>query len=54
VIGFAARRVRPLPLDPPLSIDGHIVASLRPPEDYVSSFNRAFTDTPARIPRARS
>jgi hypothetical protein len=43
---FAARRVRALPLDPPLSSDGHIVASLRTPEDCVSSFVRAFTDTP--------
>jgi len=44
--GFAARRVRAVPLDPPLSIDGHVVASLRTPEDCVSSFVRAFTDTP--------
>jgi DNA-binding transcriptional LysR family regulator len=45
--GFAARRVRAIPLDPPLSIDGHIVASLSTPEDCVSSFVRAFADAPA-------
>ena len=44
--GFAARRVRTLPLDPPLSIDGHIVASLTTPDLCVSSFVQAFTDTP--------
>jgi DNA-binding transcriptional LysR family regulator len=44
--GFAARRVRALPLDPPLSIDGHIVASLQTPEECVSSFVRAFSDAP--------
>jgi DNA-binding transcriptional LysR family regulator len=44
--GFAARRVRALPLDPPLSIDGHIVASLRTPQDCLSSFIRALTDSP--------
>ncbi|WP_410573591.1 LysR family transcriptional regulator [Amycolatopsis sp. cmx-4-61] len=44
--GFAARRVRARPLDPPLSIDGHIVASLRTPPVCVSSFVRAFTDSP--------
>jgi len=46
--GFAARRVRAIPLDPPLTIDGHIVASLSTPEDCVSSFVRAFADAPAR------
>jgi DNA-binding transcriptional LysR family regulator len=45
--GFAARRVRAIPLDPPLTIDGHIVASLSTPEDCVSSFVRAFADAPA-------
>ncbi|NBH07214.1 LysR family transcriptional regulator, partial [Amycolatopsis sp. SID8362] len=44
--GFAARRVRALPLDPPLSIDGNIVASLRTPDVCVSSFVRALADTP--------
>jgi hypothetical protein len=44
--GFAARRVRALPLDPPVRIDGHIVASLRTPRECLSSFVRAFTDLP--------
>jgi DNA-binding transcriptional LysR family regulator len=44
--GYAARRIRALPLDPPLSIDGHIVASLATPDVCVSSFVRAFTDPP--------
>ncbi|MEV4143432.1 LysR family transcriptional regulator [Amycolatopsis sp. NPDC049691] len=47
--GFAARRVRALPLDPPLSVDGHIVASLKTPEICVSSFVRAFADAPSRL-----
>jgi hypothetical protein len=44
--GFAARRIRALPLDPPPAIDGHIVASLTTPDVRVSSFARAFTDAP--------
>ncbi|MGW5723686.1 LysR family transcriptional regulator [Amycolatopsis sp. NPDC003865] len=47
--GFAARRVRAVPLDPPLSVDGHIVASLKTPDVCVSSFVRAFADAPSRL-----
>ncbi|WP_223006843.1 hypothetical protein [Streptomyces roseirectus] len=36
--GFAARRVRVVPLDPALSVDGHVVASPWTPPDCVSSF----------------
>jgi DNA-binding transcriptional LysR family regulator len=48
--GFAARRVRAIPLDPPLSIDGHIVASLTTPDVCVSAFVRAFADEPGLTP----
>ncbi|MET1073641.1 MAG: LysR family transcriptional regulator [Umezawaea sp.] len=45
--GLASRRVRALPLDPALDVDGHIVASLTTPDVCVRSFVRAFTDDPA-------
>jgi DNA-binding transcriptional LysR family regulator len=43
--GLASRRVRAIPLDPALSVDGHVVASLTTPDTCVTSFVTAFSDT---------
>ncbi|SFJ32841.1 LysR family transcriptional regulator [Amycolatopsis sacchari] len=43
---LASRRVRAVPLEPPLEIDGHLVVSLSTPDFCVGSFMAAFTDAP--------
>ncbi|PRY38821.1 DNA-binding transcriptional LysR family regulator [Umezawaea tangerina] len=42
--GLVSRRVRALPVDPPLSVDGHVVTSLTTPESCADSYARAFAD----------
>jgi DNA-binding transcriptional LysR family regulator len=42
--GLGSRRVRAIPLDPALTIDGHVVASLTTPDICITSFVKAFAD----------
>ncbi|HUQ54976.1 LysR family transcriptional regulator [Lentzea sp.] len=43
-LGGDSPRLRQLPLDPPLEVDGHVVTSLATPEACVASYVAAFAD----------
>jgi hypothetical protein len=42
--GSRSERVHHVPLDPPMTVDGHIVTSLATPELCVASYVAAFAD----------
>jgi DNA-binding transcriptional LysR family regulator len=42
--GARSERIRHVPLDPPLTVDGHVVTSLATPDSCVASYRAAFAD----------
>jgi len=44
IAGSRSERVAQIPLDPPVTVDGHVVTSLATPGTCVSSYLAAFTD----------